>query len=129
MEAIGSIVRKQSVSGKSESFVEKHSAGVVFAISTLALLILSPLSFFLGTAAGYAIHNYNETPVNPEEKIITIVQASLTCIGAMAALIAVTSIGATGGLLFQAIPFLSSLCIGTCIHNATQSLDDSTFSA
>jgi hypothetical protein len=103
-----------------ETFLERHFAKIAFAISTLALLILSPLVLFLATAIGYAISYFLEPKLKlkPEDKIVTVPNTLFAIVGAAAALLQLTPVGSTGGYIFHAIPFVSSLAIGNTAYRA-----------
>jgi hypothetical protein len=119
------LFRKGSFSEKLGYWKEKHSVGLAFTISSLALLILSPLAFFLGTASSFTLHYYNQTKIDPNEEVISMVHSVAVSIGAVAAFLAVTPLGAGGGIIFHSLPFLAASFIGSALYNGTQGLDDS----
>lgn len=98
-----------------ESFMDKHIAKIAFAVASIALFFLSPLVSFLGSLAGFILH-YSAEPnllIGPEDKIITVTSSVFAIIGALASMIRLTPAGEAGGLIFQAIPFLCSMTIGS----------------
>jgi len=108
---------------KEENFCDAHFAKIAFAVSTVALLILAPLNLFLGAAVGAGLHYYFEPQLRlkPDDKIVTLPNTIFAIVGAMAALVGLTPAGAMGGFLFQAIPFLTSLAVGSTGYRAAAS--------
>lgn len=106
-----------------ESFFDKHFAKIAFAVSTLAMLILSPLYFFLGTAAGLVISYFTEPKLKlqPTEKIITLPNAVFAIVGATAALLRMTPAGAVSGFIFNVIPLAASMAVGSTAYRAIKS--------
>ncbi len=109
-------------SGSVDQFLERHFTKIAFAVSALALLILSPLHLFLGAAVGFAIHFYTEPKLilGSRDPIVTIPNALFSIVGAFASLLSLTSAGATGGYLFKAIPFISSLAVGSTVYRGVR---------
>jgi hypothetical protein len=101
-------------------FLDQHFAKIAFAISTLVLLLFSPLYFFLGSAAGFALHQSIEPNlrVRGENEIITIPHSVFSIVGAVAALIRLLPAGAEGGLIFRAVPLVASFAIGSTVYRA-----------
>lgn len=103
-----------------ESWIDRHFIEVAFAVSTLALFILSPLSLFLGGVAGFALH-YSIEPnleVKAEERLIGQNETVIALVGGFASLIHLTPSGAAGGIVFQAIPLMASLAVGSIAYRA-----------
>lgn len=102
---------------QAQSFVETHFLKIAFAVSTLALLILSPLQFMLGVPLSLALH-YWIAPSTGNEPILTLPNTLFTMIGAVGAFIKCTPAGLVGGTLFQMIPLLSTWAVGNTIYRA-----------
>lgn len=94
------------------SYWTKYPKEVAFAVSTVAMLILSPFQFILGSAAGYVWERSKPTP-QPNQPILTPAHAAFTLVGAVAALLCWTPVGLLGGRVFHHIPFISSFTVGT----------------
>ncbi len=103
-----------------KTFVEKHFTQVAFAVSTLALFILTPLAFILGTLSALATHRYlGLSPQRkPSDPIIGTSNAIFAIVGATAAFLSFMPVGGMGGLLFRIIPFASSFSIGSTAYCA-----------
>jgi hypothetical protein len=101
-------------------FIDKHFAKIAFAISTLVLLIFSPLYLFLGSVAGFALHNSLEPDlrVQDENQIVTLSNSVFSIVGAVAALIRLLPAGAEAGLIFRAVPLVASFAIGSTAYRA-----------
>ncbi len=103
-------------------WIDRNFAKIAFTVSTLALLILSPLYLFLGTAAGFALH-YSIEPnliLNLDDRLITNQDAVFAIVGAFAAFVKRTPSGAVAGFVFQAIPLVMSLGIGSVAYRASR---------
>ena len=104
-------------------FIDKHFTKIAFAVSTLVLMIFSPLFLFLGAASGLALH-YSVEPdltVRDQNEIVTLCNSIFAIVGAMAALIRMLPAGAAGGFTFQSIPLVASFAIGSTIYHAFKS--------
>lgn len=104
-------------------FVEKHFAKIAFAISSLVLLIFSSLFLFLGSVAGFALH-YSLEPeltIQDETQIVPLPHAIFAIVGAAAAVIRMLPAGAAGGLVFQSIPLIASMAIGSAAYRGLKS--------
>ena len=108
---------------KVEKFVEKHFAAIAFIFSSLLLLGTGPIGFFIGCAAGIAIHRLlsPKLRVQTGERRIPILNATIAVVGAMAALIQMTPAGLLGGLIFRSIPFLATLIVGSTCYRISRS--------
>lgn len=105
-----------------EPFIDKHFAKIAFAISTLVLLIFSPLVAIFGTAAGLVINFVidPELKVHPTHKIITVPHAVFAIVGAIAALLRMTPAGSMGGFVFKAVPFIASFALGSVAYRVVK---------
>ncbi|HSX11132.1 MAG TPA: hypothetical protein VLF94_05410 [Chlamydiales bacterium] len=101
-----------------EPFIDKHFAKIAFAVSALALFLIAAPELVLGAVIGFALHSYMEPTIGPDEKVVTIANATFTIVGAVAALIRFSPAAAAGGLLFFSIPFFASLAVGATLHRA-----------
>ncbi len=104
------------------SSTDSHFTKTAFVVSTLALLIFSPLMFILGTIAGFGLHSYLEPnkKMKAGDPIITVPNAVFSIIGAVGAILRWTPAGMLGGFLFQWIPFVSSFAVGDTIYRAVR---------
>lgn len=104
-------------------FVEKHFAKIAFAISSLTLLIFSSFFLLLGSVAGFALH-YSLEPelkIREDTQVITVSHAVFAIVGAVAAVIRTLPAGAAGGLVFQSIPLMASMAIGSAAYRGIKS--------
>lgn len=104
-------------------FLEKHFAKIAFAISSLVLLIFSSLFLFLGSVAGFSLH-YSLEPelkIKEDTQVITLSHAVFAIVGAVAALIRIFPAGASGGLVFQSIPLMASMAVGSAAYRGFKS--------
>ena len=106
------------IARETESFLDRNFIKIAFAISTLAMAVLAPMQFFLGTAVGFVLHAMTDLGINPNEKLINIPATLFTIVGATAALLRLTPAGAAGGFVFRAVPFLGSLAVGITAYRA-----------
>lgn len=104
-----------------ETFIDKNFIPIAFAVSTLALLILSPFNFFVGTAIGLAASYFLSPPEKATGPVISLTNALFVIIGATGALLTLTPAGSGGGFIFRAIPFLASLAVGNTACRAVKS--------
>ncbi len=100
------------------AMLEEHFAKIAFAVSAVVLLILQPLSFLFGTAAGFLLHyTFEPNPiVHRSEEIITATHATLALIAAISALVRLTPGGEAGGWIFQTVTPLFAIAIGSSAY-------------
>jgi len=104
---------------------EPHFAKIASTVATLVLLVLAPLSVFLGTILGYALQQKIQPKLKlaEEDKILTTFNSSVLIVGAFASVIQLTPAGALGGFLFRRLPLISSFSLGDTMYRFVSSFE------
>lgn len=96
--------------------MEPHFVKVAFLVSSLVLFFLAPLSFLLSAASGFALHYAIEPNLKTEPPVIGPVDAVIAIVGGAAQLLKATPAGKTGNFIFQSIPFICTMSIGSTAY-------------
>jgi hypothetical protein len=102
---------------QAQSYVEKHFVEIAFLVSTFVMLIFAPAKLFAGALIGYFLHAHIEPQLKTNQKI-TLMNSIFTIIGAMATLVSLTPAGSGSGFIFHALPFVSSLAVGSTLYRS-----------
>lgn len=109
---------------KVEKVVEKHFNAIAFVFSTFVLLMAAPKALFFGSLFGAGAHYYFQPnyQLSVEERIIPLTHTAFAILGAVGALVSFTPAGALGGVVFKAIPLMTSFAVGSSLYRAFASV-------
>ncbi len=109
--------KRLGIPNEKKDLIDKHFIKVSFAISTLVLYILQPLSLLLGMVGGFLLNKSIQPnlKVKNSGEILTVMNAAAAIVAAIAALVLLTPGGSLGGII-RLVPLLFSMGVGSSIY-------------